>query len=38
MTYGGGPQPSWSLSRDWALGLEEARDHFALAVEAGITF
>jgi aryl-alcohol dehydrogenase (NADP+) len=38
MTYGGGPQPAWSLQRDWALGQEEAREHFALALESGITF
>ena len=38
MTYGGGPQPSWSLQRDWALGMEEAREHFAVSLEAGVTF
>jgi aryl-alcohol dehydrogenase-like predicted oxidoreductase len=38
MTYGGGPQPPWSLQRDWALGMEDAREHFAVALEAGITF
>src|SRR6266852_395 len=38
MTYGGGPQPPWAMSRDWALGPEEAREHFALALEAGINF
>jgi len=38
MTYGGGPQPSWAMPRDWALGKEEAREHFALALEAGVTF
>jgi aryl-alcohol dehydrogenase (NADP+) len=38
MTYGGGPQPSWSLQRDWALNQEDAREHFALALESGITF
>jgi len=38
MTYGGGPQPKWAMRRDWALGAEEAREHFALALEAGINF
>ncbi|HEV8712585.1 MAG TPA: aldo/keto reductase, partial [Candidatus Binatia bacterium] len=38
MTYGGGPQPPWAMRRDWALGSEEAREHFALALEAGINF
>ncbi len=38
MTYGGGPQPEWALPRDWALGMDEAREHFAVALEAGINF
>ena len=38
MTYGGGPQPKWAMRRDWALGMDEAREHFALALEAGINF
>jgi aryl-alcohol dehydrogenase-like predicted oxidoreductase len=38
MTYGGGPQPSWAMRRDWALDAEEAREHFALALEAGVNF
>src|SRR5215470_15963780 len=38
MTYGGGPQPPWSLQRDWALGMEEAREHFAVSLEAGVNF
>jgi aryl-alcohol dehydrogenase (NADP+) len=38
MTYGGGPQPAWAMRRDWALGAEEAREHFALALEAGVNF
>ena len=33
-----GPQPSWSLQRDWVLSLEEACERFALALEAGVTF
>jgi aryl-alcohol dehydrogenase-like predicted oxidoreductase len=38
MTYGGGPQPKWAMPRDRALNEQEAREHFAIAVEAGITF
>jgi aryl-alcohol dehydrogenase (NADP+) len=38
MTFGGGEQPKWAMRRDWALGIEEARDHFALALESGINF
>jgi aryl-alcohol dehydrogenase (NADP+) len=38
MTYGGGPQPPWAMRRDWALGPEEAREHFAVALEAGVNF
>ncbi len=38
MTYGGGPQPKWAMRRDWALGVDEAREHFALALEMGINF
>jgi len=38
MSYGGGPQPAWARSRDWAIGAEEAREHFALALDAGVNF
>jgi 1-deoxyxylulose-5-phosphate synthase len=38
MTYGGGEQPSWAMRRDWALGAEEAREHFSTALEAGVNF
>lgn len=38
MTYGGGELPSWAMHRDWALGAEEAREHFSAALEAGINF
>jgi len=38
MSYGGGEQPPWSMRRDWALGAEEAREHFSLALEAGVNF
>src|SRR5579863_4454572 len=38
MTYGGGELPSWTMQRDWALGKDAAREHFALALESGINF
>ena len=38
MTYGGGPQPPWAMRRDWALSEQDAREHFAVALEAGINF
>ena len=38
MSYGGGKQPEWALPRDWAIGQEEARQHFAIALEAGVNF
>src|SRR2546422_5468797 len=38
MTYGGGEQPKWAMRRDWALGAEEAREHFSVALEAGVNF
>src|SRR5579863_1807075 len=38
MTYGGGEQPKWAMQRDWALSADEAREHFAVALEAGVNF
>ena len=39
MSYGGGEIPSWSpMTRGWQVGKEEARAHFALALDAGINF
>jgi aryl-alcohol dehydrogenase (NADP+) len=39
MTYGGGDIPAWAAgTRGWHVGKEEARPHFALALEAGINF
>src|SRR5689334_4271333 len=38
MSYGGGEQPPWAMRRDWALGAEDAREHFAVALEAGVNF
>jgi aryl-alcohol dehydrogenase-like predicted oxidoreductase len=26
------------MRRDWALGAEEAREHFSVALEAGVNF
>jgi 1-deoxyxylulose-5-phosphate synthase len=38
MTYGGGEQPQWAMRRDWALGAQEAREHFSVALDAGVNF
>ncbi len=39
MTYGGGPVPDWALgTRGWHVGKEDAREHFRIAIEAGINF
>jgi 1-deoxyxylulose-5-phosphate synthase len=38
MTYGGGEQPKWAMRRDWALNAEEAQEHFAVSLEAGVNF
>lgn len=39
MSYGGGDLPSWALgTKGWHLNKEEAREHFALALESGINF
>lgn len=39
MTYGGGDIPDWSpMTRGWQVGKEDARAHFALALESGINF
>src|SRR5229473_641917 len=38
MTYGRGEQPKWAMRRDWALGADQAREHFAVALEAGVNF
>ena len=39
MSYGGGEIPSWSpMTRGWQVGKEAAREHFQLALEAGINF
>jgi aryl-alcohol dehydrogenase (NADP+) len=38
MSYGGGEQPPWAMRRDWALNAEQAREHFSVALEAGVNF
>jgi 1-deoxyxylulose-5-phosphate synthase len=39
MSYGGGPVPEWSLgTRGWHVSKEDAREHFRIAIEAGINF
>jgi 1-deoxyxylulose-5-phosphate synthase len=38
MSYGGGDMPPWSMQRDWALDADQAREHFAIALESGINF
>jgi 1-deoxyxylulose-5-phosphate synthase len=39
MSYGGGPLPDWALgTRGWHVNKEDAREHFAMALDAGINF
>jgi len=39
MSYGGGQQPDWALgTKGWHVNKEDAREHFAIALEAGINF
>jgi aryl-alcohol dehydrogenase (NADP+) len=38
MTYGGGEQPKWAMRRDWALGADEAKEHFKVSLDAGVNF
>ena len=39
MTYGGGTLPAWAQgTKGWHVSKEDAREHFALALEAGINF
>lgn len=39
MSYGGGPLPEWALgTKGWHVNKEDAREHFAIALEAGINF
>jgi len=39
MSYGGGEMPAWSQgTRGWHVNKEDAREHFAIALDAGINF
>ena len=39
MTYGGGELPAWALgTKGWHVNKEDAREHFAIALESGINF
>jgi aryl-alcohol dehydrogenase (NADP+) len=39
MSYGGGPLPEWALgTKGWHVSKEDAREHFKIALEAGINF
>jgi aryl-alcohol dehydrogenase (NADP+) len=39
MSYGGGQVPEWSQgTRGWHVSKEDAREHFAMALDAGINF
>jgi aryl-alcohol dehydrogenase (NADP+) len=39
MSYGGAPTPDWALgTRGWHVSKEDAREHFRIALEAGINF
>jgi aryl-alcohol dehydrogenase (NADP+) len=38
MSYGETKSPEWARQREWAVGADEAREHFALALDAGINF
>ena len=39
MSYGGGEIPSWSpMTKGWQVNKDDARAHFALALESGVNF
>src|SRR5579872_4977752 len=39
MSYGGGPLPEWALgTKGWHVNKEDAREHFKIALDAGINF
>src|ERR1700678_1320986 len=39
MSYGGGDLPDWALgTKGWHVNKEDAREHFKIAIEAGINF
>jgi len=39
MSYGGGDLPDWALgTKGWHVNQEDAREHFKIAIDSGITF
>src|ERR1700719_1294081 len=39
MSYGGGDLPDWALgTKGWHVNKEDAREHFRIALDAGINF
>jgi aryl-alcohol dehydrogenase-like predicted oxidoreductase len=39
MSYGGGDLPEWALgTKGWHVGKDDAREHFKMALDSGITF
>src|SRR5215475_8489148 len=39
MSYGGGDIPSWAAgTKGWHVAKDEAREHFKLALDSGVTF
>ena len=39
MSYGGGDLPEWALgTKGWHVNKEDAREHFRIALDAGINF
>ena len=39
MSYGGGDLPDWALgTKGWHVNKEDAREHFKIAIDSGITF
>src|SRR6266446_4001761 len=38
MSYGETKSPEWARQREWAVDADEAREHFAIALDAGINF
>src|SRR5579863_4002979 len=39
MSYGGGDIPAWALgTKGWHVEMEDAREHFKIAIDSGITF
>src|SRR2546430_6872948 len=39
MSYGGGEMPAWATgTRGWHVNKEDAREHFKIALDAGVNF